>query len=120
MLGPVQRRASYLRDTIAGTDRPVRTKKGKMLHSKGNILPFLGSAPATRSAYAEVLASSLRGETGQLGVSAKTLMRWTGASERTAKGWLSGDRGPSGEHLILLIAKSDAVFAAVLQLAARG
>ena len=47
-------------------------------------------------------------------------MRWTGASERTAKGWLSGDRGPSGEHLILLIANSDAVFAAVLQLASRG
>lgn len=53
------------------------------------------------------------------GVSAKTIMRWTGASERAVKGWIGGKPGPSGEHLIALMAESDAVFLAVLRLARR-
>ena len=35
------------------------------------------------------------------------------------KGWISGRRGPSGEHLIPLMACSDAVFAAVLRVTGR-
>jgi hypothetical protein len=46
-------------------------------------------------------------------------MRWTGASERTAKYWLSGERGPSGEHLILLAQHSDAVLETILTMAMR-
>ena len=33
----------------------------------------------------------------------KTLMRWTGAGERTAKAWLAGISGLSGGHLISLL-----------------
>lgn len=50
----------------------------------------------------------------------KTVMRWTGASERTVKGWLSGTSGPSGEHLIALLRNSDTLLERVLRLAGRG
>jgi hypothetical protein len=50
----------------------------------------------------------------------KTVMRWTGASERTVKGWLSGRSGPSGEHLIALLQNSDTLLERVLRLAGRG
>ena len=50
----------------------------------------------------------------------KTVAKWTGASERTAKNWLSGKRGPSGQHLIALLGQSDALLDRVLVLAGRG
>ena len=46
-------------------------------------------------------------------------MRWTGASERTVKNWLAGERGPCGEHLLDLIRHSDKVLEVVLQLTGR-
>jgi hypothetical protein len=46
-------------------------------------------------------------------------MRWTGASDRTAKNWLCGCCGPSGDHLIQLARESDIVLATVLGLAGR-
>ena len=49
----------------------------------------------------------------------KTVMRWTGASERTVKSWLSGTSGPSGEHLIALLQNSDTLLERVLKLAGR-
>lgn len=49
----------------------------------------------------------------------KMAMRWTGASERTVKYWFSGERGPSGDHLIALARHSDAVLYGVLALAGR-
>ncbi|WP_227271584.1 hypothetical protein, partial [Roseobacter weihaiensis] len=56
---------------------------------------------------------------GGAGQAAKATMRWTGASERTAKNWISGSYGPTAEHLIELMRNSDAVFLAVLSLAGR-
>ena len=41
------------------------------------------------------------------------------ACERTAKNWLSGTRGPAGEHLIELLRNSDGVLEAILRLAKR-
>lgn len=95
------------------------TKKGNKLHEKGNMLPFSVDAPCVQAMYAAALAAVLRDEVSGPGISAKTIMRWTGASERAVKGWLRGERGPSGEHLIGLIANSDAVAAAVFRLARR-
>ena len=46
-------------------------------------------------------------------------MRWTGASERTVKNWISASYGPTAEHLIELMRHSDTVFAVVLELAGR-
>jgi hypothetical protein len=65
------------------------------------------------------IADALRTELGQSHRATKTLMRWTGASDRTAKNWLSGCCGPRGDHLIQLARESDTVLAALLGLAGR-
>jgi len=71
------------------------------------------------NAYAEAIAEALRTELGATHRATKTLMRWTGVSERTAKNWLSGRCGPSGHHLVQLASQSDIVLAAMLALAGR-
>lgn len=73
----------------------------------------------TNDSYAGAIADALRTELGQTHRATKTLMRWTGASERTAKNWLSGCCGPSGHHLVHLVRQSDTVLAALLALAGR-
>ncbi|GBQ56954.1 hypothetical protein AA16373_0872 [Komagataeibacter swingsii DSM 16373] len=62
---------------------------------------------------------ALRGELGSSHRAIKTVMGWTGASERSAKNWLNGTHGPGGWHLILLARQSEAVIATVLRLAER-
>ena len=92
--------------------------KGNSLPKMGKELPMtprngsIGYAPA----IAEALTTELRGSNRAI----KTIMRWTGASERTVKGWLSGTSGPSGEHLIALLQNSDTLLERVLGLAGRG
>ena len=88
-----------------------------MFPKKGNKFPE-GSAPQCAE-YASAIADALRTELGQSHRATKTLMRWTGASDRTAKNWLSGCCGPSGSHLIQLARESDIVLAALLGLAGR-
>ena len=92
--------------------------KGNGLSKMGKELPmsFAGLSSAYAPAIADALASELKGSHRAI----KTVSRWTGASERTAKNWLSGRRGPSGEHLIVLLGKSDALLDRVLGLAGRG
>jgi hypothetical protein len=97
----------------------VRTKKGNLLHSKGKKLPFSDVEAQAPIGYARAIGEALRGNTSEGGVSAKVIMRWTGASERSVKGWISGRQGPSGEHLIALMQQSDAVWLAVVRLAGR-
>ena len=104
---------------IAGANGVVAPKTGNKLHSKGNKLPFLVVESDLSGVYISRLADALRAEVRRPGGSAKAIMRWTGASERAVKGWLGGHRGPSGEHLVALIANSDAVLEAVLELAQR-
>ncbi|MBX6744889.1 MAG: XRE family transcriptional regulator [Acetobacteraceae bacterium] len=97
----------------------MRTKKGRILHSKGRKLPFNGEDKGPPVDYAAELAAALRREMERRRVAAKTVMRWTGASERTVKAWLSGISVPSGEHLVALMRHSDEVFVTVLRLSAR-
>jgi hypothetical protein len=49
----------------------------------------------------------------------KTVMRWTGASERTVKHWFAGTHGPSAQHLVALARDSDAVLMYFLNAANR-
>jgi len=49
----------------------------------------------------------------------KTVMKWTGAKERTVKNWFAGSNGPNGHHLAALARHSDLVFEAFLILASR-
>ncbi|MGH9806681.1 MAG: hypothetical protein ACRD9W_05375 [Terriglobia bacterium] len=69
--------------------------------------------------YSSAIAIALRSELGSSHQAAKTVMRWTGANERTVKNWLSGRRGPCGEHLLALLRHSHKVLEAILQLAGR-
>lgn len=69
--------------------------------------------------FAVAIGAALRSELGDGHRAAKTVMRWTGACERTARIWLSGKGGPSGCRLIMLMRESDAVAATVLKLAER-
>ncbi len=84
-------------------------KKGKMLH----LWEGLAKSPKD---YAELIANALKEEHGATHRSVKTIMRWTDASERSVKNWLSGEAGPSGYFLMRLFAKSAAVRALVLEL----
>ena len=88
----------------------------------GTSVPKMGTTvhlDADQAAYRKAIADTLRRELGHTHQAIKTVMRWTGASERTAKYWLSGERGPSGEHLIRLAQHSDAVLITILTLAER-
>lgn len=80
---------------------------------------FPNNAELVAPTYASLIANILRAELGNSHQAHKTLMRWTGANERTAKNWLSGSNGPSGEHLLQLMRNSDQVFECVLRLSHR-
>ncbi|MBW8299968.1 MAG: hypothetical protein K0M60_10230 [Hydrogenophaga sp.] len=72
-----------------------------------------------RQQYAASISKALNAELGQSARATKTIMRWTGASERAAKYWLAGSKAPSGWQLILLARNSDAVLHEFLQLCGR-
>lgn len=87
-------------------------KKGRMLH------PWNGLARSAKD-YAELIADALRQEHGNTHRTVKTIMHWTGASERSVKNWLSGEFGPSGYFLMRLCVKSPAVRGLVMELLAK-
>lgn len=80
---------------------------------------FRESKVAPSQLYASAIADALRTELGQTHRASKTLQIWTGASNKTAKNWLSGTCGPSGEHLVHLVRESDIVLATLLGLSDR-
>ena len=90
-----------------------------MLPKRGRVLPIDGGDNELPEGYAVMIAHALRSELGASHQAIKTVMKWTGASERTAKNWFHGSSGPSGEHLISLAQNSDAVFEVFLRLASR-
>ena len=77
-------------------------KRGKELH-RGT----LGSG--VDAEFEQAIAAALKGELGSTHRAIKTVMGWTGASERTVKHWFAGTHGPSGQYLIALARHSDAV-----------
>lgn len=96
----------------------MRPKMGNGIPKMGNSLPIAAVNGAGLS-FEKAIAAALRQELGGTNKAIKTLVRWTGAHERTVKNWLSGSAGPSSTHLIRLMRSSDIVFDAVLKLAAR-
>ena len=69
--------------------------------------------------YQVAISAALKQELGGSHRAIKTVMRWTGVSERTAKNWLAGSHGPAGEHLMELMRHSDEVCVAVYRLSER-
>src|SRR5882672_1627160 len=86
-----------------------------MLPKKGIVFPK-GENPGP---YPAAVAYALRNQLGTTHQAAKTVMRWTGAGERTVKNWFAGASGPSGQHLVALIRHSDEVLEVLLLLAGR-
>ena len=75
-------------------------KKGKELHRR----PRRSGADGE---FEQAIAAALKGELGSTHRTIKTVMRWTGASERTVKHWFAGTHGPSGQNLIALARHSE-------------
>lgn len=69
--------------------------------------------------YQMKIAEALKRELGGSHQAIKTAMRWTGASERTAKNWIAGAHGPAGHHLVELLRHSDEVLKMVLSASGR-
>jgi hypothetical protein len=69
--------------------------------------------------YRQKIAAALKRDLGGSHQAIKASMNWTGASERTAKNWLAGTHGPTGENLIELMRHSDEVAETVLALCGR-
>jgi len=90
-----------------------------MFPKKGNFFPGGNDRENGSARYAAMIAQALRRELGSSHRATKTVMHWTGASERTAKHWLAGHHGPGGGYLIVLMRKSEAVYEAVLSAAGR-
>ena len=65
------------------------------------------------------IAATLKRELGGSHRAIKTVMRWTGVSERTAKNWLAGSHSPAGEHLVVSMRYSEEVSVAVMKLPGR-
>jgi hypothetical protein len=77
-------------------------KKGKKLHQ--------GSDSRDREReFRQGIAVALKRELGSTHQGIKTIMRWTGASERTVKHWFAGTHAPNGYHLTVLARHSDSV-----------
>lgn len=74
----------------------------------------------SESTLAAKIGEALRSELGASRRATKTVMRWTGVSDRSARAWLHGRASPSGLHLVTLAAHSDNVMIALLKLAGRG
>ena len=89
-----------------------------MFPKKGKVFPK-SIKRISPDEFAKSISTALREELGSSHIAAKTVMRWTGASERTAKNWLAGTCGPSGCHLILLARESDVIMATLIVLAGR-
>lgn len=87
---------------LARKDRKMSPKTGKKLHRGARTFD-------RREKFEHAIAAALKADLGDTHRAVKTLMAWTGASERTAKHWLAGTHGPSGDHLINLARYSDAV-----------
>lgn len=90
-----------------------------MLHKKGNIFQRTSQGAVSQIEYREAIAAALSHELGGAGRATKVTSNWAGVTERTAKNWILGSNGPSGEHLLELMRHSDVVLAVVLGLAGR-
>ena len=90
-----------------------------MLPKKGTVFPGQSDRRKARLEYASLVAKAMRSELGGTHQAIKTVMRWTGAGERTVKNWFNAEKGPSGAYLLRLIHESDGVLLAVLRASGR-
>lgn len=90
-----------------------------MFPKRGNLLPSEELFAPANLSFNIAIAAALKAELGLTHQGIKTVVRWTGASERTVKHWFAGTHGPSGDHLVDLMAKSDKVLRVILERSGR-
>lgn len=90
-----------------------------MFHKKGSLFHRECEGLVSVSEYRKAITSALSQELGGADRAAKETALWTGASERTAKNWISETYVPTGENLIELMLHSDTILDVVLVLAGR-
>ena len=90
-----------------------------MFLKMGNTFPRDKADHVSKYEYSEAVSAALVRELGKSHRAIKTLMKWTGANERTAKNWLSGANGPSGQHLVDILKHSDQLVFALAELTGR-
>lgn len=90
-----------------------------MFPKTGKTFPNEEGPSIERLVYQVANDAASKRELGGSHRAVKTVMKWTGVSERTSKNWIVGSHGPAGEHLIQLLRNSDEVVAAVLSFSAR-
>ena len=94
--------------------RKLRTETGKSFSkSSGKIMV------SEYDDYASAITETLCHAFGENRGAPKSLMRITGAGERTVKNWLEGKNAPRGENLVELIRHSDEVLEAILMITGR-
>jgi hypothetical protein len=95
--------------------KPARLHRGqeRRIHLEERLAPVKTTKRWEGESEAR-FAGALVAELGETHRAAKILMGWTRAGERTVKRWLAGSHGPRGDHLLVLMEHSDAVFEAVL------
>jgi len=69
--------------------------------------------------FAAMVAKALHDDFGDTHRAVKTICKLTRAHPRAVKNWFKGENGPTGRHLVALMAISDAVLEAVLLAAGR-
>jgi hypothetical protein len=92
-------------------------KKGKSFPGRnGHGAVGEGQHPGS---FAGEIGAALRRSVGSGGGGIKIVASWTGANEKTVKNWFAGRYGPSGEHLAVLVQRSDEVLSTFLVMAGR-
>ncbi|MEK6255855.1 MAG: hypothetical protein N2C13_00880 [Chloroflexota bacterium] len=74
---------------------------------------------AINGTFVTEISDALHRAFGGSGKSIKTIMKYTGAGERTVKNWFEAKNGPNGKNLIKLAQHSDEVLETILMLAGR-
>lgn len=92
-------------------DRKVRSESGKTFPNGGD--------GALDSSFRALISQALRRDFGQSPGAVKTVARLVNANERAVRNWFEARNGPSGEHLVALMARSETVLETVLILCGR-
>lgn len=86
-----------------------------MVPKSGSRLPK-SQISLSDSQLSEFIGLALRDELGGSRRAAKTIIAWTGVSDRTARAWLNGNASPSSLHLLMMAAQCTSVMTTMLRL----
>jgi hypothetical protein len=96
------------------TGRNLRPDSGKTFRKSSVKIEA-----AVNSTFVTEISDALHRAFGGSGKSIKTVMKYTGAGERTVKNWFEAKNGPNGKNLIMLAHHSDEILETLLLLAGR-